>query len=260
MKSKINKIGMEIEGEFSEELKEKIDLLAIGNWTHDGSISRCMTETGRMLPRGHKKKLIDIEFVSIPFEIDEEGIEKIKKFFSLLKEYYKKGEFHYNRTMGLHIHVSFTSKLPVEIWSGAFVEYFRAGLIEKFPEMYRRRLSNSTYCKKIENEKEIAFGEDRYREINFKPAFEKHGTIEFRIFASDSPVRMQRYLFFTIRRIKGFLGKSRKLLRQNHNIDIDLKRKKEEIVETIVEKITQVVTDKIKTSRITEERKEYSLK
>lgn len=204
MKTKINKFGFEIEAEFSTDIRNK--LRNYGEIRGDGSINRC---------RGNSKTCPDYneggnslecaEFVSRPYLLTEK--KEVKKLFALLIEARKAKKHHWNASMGFHIHVSFKPQMPVEIFSTQFADYFFKAMAEDLDmKGVITRRGNNKYCKIGEyNDRDIYAGIDRYRAINFKPAYDKHGTVEFRIWPSASPWRMYKFLVFTLKTIKLFL-------------------------------------------------------
>ena len=225
MKTKIKKFGIEIEGEFSEELRRELEYLEIGKFVSDGSINSCSRTNVRRLPNGHKVPLVCAEYVTDPFLYkNEEHEDLVNELFSLLDAYYDKGHFHFNKTMGMHIHFSFEPKLPSEIWSIEFVRYFEKQMKRTFPGVHSSRIEG-TYCKRIRNEVEVSTGVDRYREINFRSAFNKHGTIEFRIFPTTNPKRMRRFLEFTKDRLNGFIRRERTMLSKSFEFEVAGKRR-----------------------------------
>jgi hypothetical protein len=84
-----------------------------------------------------------------------------------------------------------------------FYKWFMENLSKEFPEVIPARIKG-TYCKAVADDKEVYRGTDRYRAINFQPALSRHGTIEFRIFPSNKPAIMMKYLQFTLEQIKIF--------------------------------------------------------
>lgn len=225
MKTKIKKYGIEIEGEFSDELTQKLNELELGRFVSDVSLYPCNRPLSGLQPKGHSVQLHCLEYVTHPLICGSEQSERnIEKIFSLLDTYHKKGHFHYNKTMGMHIHFSFEPKLPSEIWSIEFVRYFEKQVRRTFPGIYSTR-TNGTYCKRLRDEKEVSQGTNRYREINFRSAFNKHGTIEFRLFPADKPKRMRRFLNFTEDRLNGFIRKERVMLSKSFEFEVGGKGK-----------------------------------
>jgi len=239
MKTKINKFGIEIEGEFSDELRRKIDELEIGKWTSDGSIRRCDCPTGKRFPKGHSARLVEAEYVTKPLRYNEQGLEKAERLIELIDKYYRKGHFHYNKTMGMHIHLSFNKRRASELWSIEFVNFFVDRLENRFPGVYQKRTTQSTYCQEIKNEQEISQGFERYKAINFTSAYIKHGTIEFRIFPTDRPRRMRCYLDFLFKTVNAFIWKETLMLSKTYEFEVEGKRKISKVQTSIV-KITEV--------------------
>lgn len=192
--TKIAKIGFEIEGEFSKELMNNMKLF--GNFTTDGSIRRCCYSIGLELA----------EFRSNPITFREGMIlnskNKIRKVFTQWDTF----RFHFNESMGFHIHLSFTSPKAPEIWSIQFVNAFQKALQNKFPIEYKKRITNR-FCKKYNSHRDIAESNDRYRWVSFKAAYDRHKTFEFRIFPANTFTAMLDYIEFTIDFVNNFLKK-----------------------------------------------------
>ena len=205
--TKIKGIGLEIEAEMSQRAYNYLH--GYGRLKEDVSIHLC-EETKCRIQKGRFLKELN-SFVYSPRQLN-----KIKAFFDGLNDWWEKKEFHYNDSMGFHIHISFTPKVPPEIYSAEFRQFFLKKLKEKQRKMLKTR-ENNYYCKTLEKEGRLAedkseHGDDmvescnRYQFINFKSALEAHGTIEFRIFPTDKPLKMFGYLQFTLDTIKEFLA------------------------------------------------------
>jgi len=196
MITKLSKVGFEIEGEFSTKFMTAINDEALGIIKTDGSVKTYSDK----LPR---------EYNSPPLKIN--GHLKTKKLFNSFEEAYRSSDWNYNSSCGFHMHFSFRPKMPVELFSDEFVEYFLDNLKKNFPGVIQNRGENK-YCS-INNKGEIGRRcSERYRAINFWPAFDKHQTIEFRIFPADTPERMHKYYKFTVKTIKRFIRKSFKIV------------------------------------------------
>lgn len=199
MRTKIKSFGFEIEGEWSEDAQNKMN--DYGSIKSDGSLSRCSSTKHNYLP--------DMEFASNILNTLSEA----RKIFSLVKEYHKKKEYHYNDTMGFHIHVSFSPKTrkPVEIFSTQFYKFFTEELKKTFPKVYKKR-SENTYCPvRNLNDSDVLTSTQRYNAVNFLPAYRKFGTIEFRIFPASTPDKMKKYFLFTLKTIRKFLNSEIKI-------------------------------------------------
>lgn len=193
MKTKLKKFGFEIEGEFSEDLMEK--LAKYGEIKTDGSINRC-----------RNCNLSGMEFASRPLAINSYGRKQLKEIFSLLEEKHKEKEFHWNKSCGFHVHVSFSPNQPPEIWSKEFTNGFLQVMGQKFPGILKRR-SNNRYCKATSyRDIDIVDSQDRYRFINLNSAYDSHGTIEFRIFPSGNPKNLRKYLVFILKFVRMFIA------------------------------------------------------
>jgi len=229
MKPKINKFGLEIEAEMSTELMNKLG--DYGKIVSDGSLRCCSLADTRKYHNPNPRKKLDImEFVSNPIDYNENGRKQVKEIFRLFDKYFKEKEFHWNRSMGFHVHISFRPKTPVDIWSVEFANLFVIKLTKRFPSVFRTRKDNS-YCKIIIDEKEMANmnleanSSERYRFINFVPAWKKHKTIEFRIFPMNKPRIMKQYLGFTFRIINDFLKHSDEFLKKSLEFSVPKKEK-----------------------------------
>ncbi len=221
MKSRINKIGFEIEGEFSQELATNIRNDFRGNFKGDGSIDGCC---------GH---LTSMEFASDPYSV-RSFLPKVKKLFLLLKRKRTQGEYHWNDSCGFHIHVSFAPKIPEEIVSREFVKYFNSEMARVFSKEWKDRKDN-TYCVGINHTDEHLAGLEgggRYYSVNICSALARHGTIEFRIFPADSGLQMFKYLHFTIKTIKDFIADQDSILNRKFAVNFERKVKKEIIKQT----------------------------
>ena len=249
MKPKIKKFGCEIEAEMSEELMNKLVDMNYGEIVSDGSINSCMGANAR---KNHcsGKRLVPMEFVSKPMDFNRTGKKQAKEIFQLLNEYYKRKEFHWNTTMGFHVHISFRPKTPVDIWSLEFAKFFKEKFEKTFKTVFRLRKDNR-FCKIILGEKEIATTSDRYRFINYKPAFKKHGTVEFRIFPANRPKTMRKYLKFVFQMIKEFLKDSDKFLDRTLEFIPEDEKSKEFEVELITneKKQRKQISQKVKDTK-----------
>ena len=199
MRTKLDRFGLEIEGEFSDKLLEKLQ--EVGIIKSDNSVYSCRG--------GLHTNLSCAEFNSRPYEITELSTAK-EEVFALLEKYYEKKEFHFNKTCGFHIHISFRPQRPPEMLSSQFANYFLAELKKEMGGVLKRRKDNN-YCNAdFIDDKYIARPIDRYKAINYC-ALTKFKTIEFRIFPANKPKVMLYFLEFTLDRIKKFLAKPLKI-------------------------------------------------
>jgi len=201
MKSKIFKIGIEIEGEFAQSIHSK--LLALGGEIKgDGSVHNCSSSTSfhKKFPTSH---LQSAEYVTQPIEM--ENRKHFKKIFDLLEDAKKSGEFHWNKTAGFHIHLSFKPKVPPEIRSTKFTKYALDAIQNEFPLEYRIRTAGR-WCRidRLDDEQFLRHPTDRYKAINFA-SIQKHGTVEFRIFPAKHPYKMYEYFRFIIKMVREYL-------------------------------------------------------
>ena len=196
--TKIKKFGIELEGEFSENLSDKMEQRFDWQIKGDGSIDKCNC--------WECENLSALEAISKPIDYTPTNINKIKRLFDFLQVEYKNGDFHFNKTCGLHFHFSFTPQKPPELWSVEFADYLSKCIATKHPKAYKERKDNH-YCRFQLTQQEIAdnhFG-DRYRFLNLLPAFSRHKTLEIRAFPSDEPKVMKKYFLTTLDAINGFL-------------------------------------------------------
>ena len=239
MLTTIDRIGMEIEGEFSEDFKLALDLSGLGDVGTDGSLSTC--ESNRT-PHTHRDlRLYEFRTYPIPFRTIRKTS---KKMFDLFEKYAKREQFHWNKTAGFHIHFSFKPRQCPEIWSVQFSREFHKSLKEQFPVVMATRKGNH-FCKAVISEQDIAFGTTRYRSINYNAAFNKLGTIEFRIFPSDHPIAMHDYLLFTIKTIQDFIKNGDKKLRSRFIVKL-------EEPENRTENFTETIQSKMKEASMSE--------
>ncbi len=199
MRSKIFKIGFEIEGEFHSELVRRLNDPLIGVMKSDGSVH---SYHDNLLPR---------EYNSLPLKKDSKDIDKI---FGIFQKAYDNGLYNFNATAGMHIHMSFEPQRPPEILSFLFFKTFMESLKRVFPKEIRPRIGHR-FCEDIRDDREVFSGNERYRAINFQPALQRHGTIEFRIFPSETPEKMKNFLLFTISQVEHFL-------KEDHEITFDM--------------------------------------
>lgn len=201
MKSKILKIGIEIEGEFTNDLHP--ELLALGGEIKgDGSVHSCSTSTSfhKKFPDQH---LHTAEYVSQPVAIEDK--KHFKKLFDLLEKAKKEGKFHWNKTAGFHVHLSFKPKVPPEIRSTKFTKYMLDKIQDEFPLEYRIRTAGR-WCRvdRLDDEEFLRRPTDRYKAINFA-SFSRHGTLEFRIFPAKHPYKMYEYFRFVVKTTREYL-------------------------------------------------------
>lgn len=208
IQTKPDKIGIEIEGEFSQRARDFGR--KFGEMKGDGSVRRCQD--------GHTDKQEDnnlqsMEFASSVIDLVEAGEKRLPTYQNAIKIFrgfnslYKKGHWHYNESCGFHIHLSFNRpKFPPELFSIEFCNYFYKRLKKHFPEVWNLR-KNNTFCRTNITERQIAdHTTERYWGVNLWAARHKHGTIEFRIFPADKPLMMEKYLQFTLTTVKKFLA------------------------------------------------------
>ena len=229
----INLIGLEIEGEFSPHMETL--LRNNGQFVTDGSIHGC--ENDACDARSNMR-----EFRATP----KSKVSDFKDTFDLMQKGWEERTserfFHANRSCGMHVHVSFKSenggKTPVEIWSKQFHDLFFPELFKKFKndKILQARKGNS-YCIDWENRGvgDILASTSHYKALNYKGALDKHGTVEFRIFPSNEPKIMYKYLMFTINTIREFIAHSDKYLKEDFEVPFEprvLEQSFHEVVDT----------------------------
>src|ERR1035437_4817586 len=193
----INKIGFEIEGEFSDVVKRQME--KVGDVGGDGSLRSCRNadETNHYLLFGnrssHNDRLGLYEFRSNAIPIKDLK-KSIKPIFTVLERAWKHGLFHTNDSCGFHVHLSFTPNFVPQLYSRQFVAFFKKKALATFPKETAKRLLN-TYCGEHQDGvKEFIRAnrhesDRRYRFINLWPAWKKHGTVEVRLWPGDEPAR-----------------------------------------------------------------------
>lgn len=235
MKPKIKQFGFEVEAEMSERLERKLTdtKCRFGKMTSDGSIRSCRQQSVSY-DKNHSpdSRLNCMEFVSKVLDYDRSGKITAGKIFTLLEKYRKEKEFHWNSSMGFHVHISFTPKMPVDCWNIEFANFFADQLRKKFKGVFKNR-QNNRYCQVSSvREESIATSNYRYTFINFRASYVKHGTLEFRIFPSDKPLKLKRYLEFVFKQVNYFLANSDKFLNKSFEFsdDGELETEIEELV------------------------------
>lgn len=194
MKTAIKKVGFEVEGEFTYGLRRVLSLH--GSFTEDGSIKFC-SDNDKC-----RNKFDLNEFNAIPVNINK--LKELKKVFLLLKTVPNYKNYHYNDTMGFHVHLSFNTK-PVELFHEKFTQFFTDKLKTEYPEVWTER-ANNYYCKAencLTNKKILCA--DRYSAVNLFSSYAKHNTVEFRIFPANTGLRMFNWLVFTTQTVSEYL-------------------------------------------------------
>lgn len=221
MKAKIDKIGIEIEGEFTSDLHSELQLFG-GSMKYDGSVRQCSTTHSyhKKFPNQH---LGTGEYITQP--IKREDKKHFKKVFDLLEEAKKQGRFHWNKSAGFHIHISFNPKIPPEIRSTEFTKFALDKFQNEFPLEYRIRTAGQ-WCKIDDLNRDSFIAQrspNRYRAVNYA-SFAKHGTLEFRIFPSKHPYKMYEYFRFTINMVEEFLNQKE----HSFKVETEIEDKKDE--------------------------------
>src|SRR3990167_2995083 len=210
----IHKIGVEIE---CEVLQEVIDDYRenFGQVKSDGSINCCR----------NSKCLVSFfyarELVTRPIQLKVNGKPR-KLFYQMfyrLQKAYKNKQFHWNDTMGCHLHISFKpEKKPSILWSKKFYDYLCQFWRAEFSEMYLARRDNN-YCEVKQTESKM-FSFERYQALNFQSAYNKHKTLEIRIFNTTEPRIMKQYILKTIEAINLYLADPANYILEPERVEI----------------------------------------
>lgn len=210
---KIDRFGFEIEGEWLDDSREFMDAMIkmkrYGVFKGDGSINHCGVRNKYHLE--HHGNYTLREFASKPFKADKAGVVKASHFFRLLKSH--PYGYHWNKSSGMHVHVSFLSKdkngkkiRPPEIFGETFYKYFIERLNKHHPEVIKSRGVDNQWASMRVKDKDIVEPRTRYLAVNFEEAWQKFGTIEFRIYPSSTPDMMYKYLKFTLETVNMYLN------------------------------------------------------
>ena len=188
----INKIGLEIESCWLILPKSKL----IDEIKEDGSL---------IYSEGHSNHYL-YEITSKPLA----NMTEIKKFLNVVKTNYCENGI--NKSMGFHIHISFKKKYCYSlVFSRDFVKYFLEKLKEKFPIEFEKRKNNG-YCLARYHTRYFYLDVsslDRYKAINYN-AYDRHGTLEIRIFPMNKVEKLLEYVKFTIETIESFIKEQEK--------------------------------------------------
>ena len=220
----INKIGYEIEGLWKYDCYALEENLG-GDFVDDGSVGFRDDEF-----ENSDDKVI--EYRSKP----RKQLTTIKRDLEKINKYFIKG----NDTCGFHIHFSFKQKEMLSLLvNNDFVEYFLKIITKKYPEMVEER-KHSGYCGTEKEGNKTLFGSlysgynNRYRAVNFN-SYNKHGTIEIRLFEMFNIEDCLEYVEITTKIIEDYLEKASK---KNALIKTEIKNLPIEIKTiTITEKI-----------------------
>lgn len=242
-KSKLISIGFEIEGEWDNNIREKIRRKYNCGWHNDGTIEYCsdLNINPHCNSENYIKKELNspIYLLNTP-QTKKQSLIAIKKLFNAIN---KKATihnrtypiYHFNRSCGFHIHLGFNPIQADVIFSVNFYKYFINAYKQKYKKDYYQRYLNK-YCFDFVNNNIIVNGaeynhltakkavkrfktkqlcvktlinyiqtRDRYRSINFFHSLLKHGTVEIRIFKASTPKKMLKVLLFTIKTVEDFL-------------------------------------------------------
>jgi hypothetical protein len=205
MKNKIVAFGFEIEGIFDDKTIKSFK--EVGKIKGDGSVEGC--GGGCKWCTNHLYEACEYNTNVIPYT--KAGSKESAKIMDLFHKTYKDGDFHFNKTTGFHIHMSFKEKIPKEIVSVQYHDFMVDRINKKYHELLSNRgRLNNRYCKahdKARLASSIYRESDRYRNINFMPSLQRHGTVEFRWFPTCEPKVMASILSDVLKWTNQFLGK-----------------------------------------------------
>lgn len=229
----LNKIGLEIEGEWDGEFLDVIQAHpAVNEIKRDGSISSCSYST--------HNEMRNAELTTIPLELGNgEHVQWLTELFGLLADAYDAGTWHYNKSCGFHVHTSYredgsaTDVLPDTIANSSFYSSFLDAVKARYPRVYEAREVNR-YCmtrSPYDNDDAGAqfdkgaiatySGEtiERYRAVNLA-SYRKYGTVEFRFFPASKPLEMKGYLEFIIEHVHKALASDTLTARMDADIPL----------------------------------------
>lgn len=206
----INKIGVEVETALASLNLSSVRYLK--EVKNDGSI-HC--------EEGYAKEVVS----------EATDLRNIYEFLDSLKRYILVEQV--NESMGFHIHISFNRHYYfIQIFSRDFINYFLDKLKKEFSNYYKlqRRFCNS-YCGTYYSDSYFTkmYSSSRYKAVNIIKAYNRHKTVEFRIFNSSDVKTMKKYVSFTVRAINKYLDKNLKSMFSISETVID---------DNIVEKLT----------------------
>lgn len=231
----IHRIGIEVEGEFSHQLTAKLRGVGRVSLVRDGSVRLIKNGYGTHEPR---------EMRLGPVAPDRPHWREV---IQMLARGYTP-----NITAGLHVHVSLKDGKQVNIkdgslfWSG-FAAFVKRRLFEDWPrEMLERRnatgfceigssngssLGNSSNSEEYDARLRIGIN-GRYQFIN-QCAFNRHRTIEFRVWPSASPKQMVKMVEWTIAVVREWLAMSGEVVKTEAIMPAQLDRVERFYHETI---------------------------
>jgi len=187
---------------------------------------------------------INTQYSHIAREINTKvySIEELKEVENLFNSFYSDYVKEINKSMGLHIHVSFEKMGDYNaLFSRRFIRFFKKKLMDKFgdnQELTKR--FNNKYCSNV-YPKHYFLGniDKRHKMINYQ-AYSKHGTIEFRIFNAPQTAKgVMDYLLFTLETITIYLSIYNKVFIQNVTIERE-ETPKIELIEVVNSKIEKI--------------------
>lgn len=189
MKTRLITFGFEIEGEFLPIIQHYVG--GLFTITRDGSLRK-----NNNTPKSHAL----LELQSKIIKNNNKGKAEAAAIMSYIEKW---AEYRPNASAGFHIHLGFNPKVPPEIKSVEFSKYFLSELKKNHTESYKKR-ENVRYCIPNSEDDNEVNDNDRYKAVNYC-SFSKHGTLEIRIYPSDTPQKMYGYLIFTLETTKRYL-------------------------------------------------------
>jgi hypothetical protein len=122
------------------------------------------------------------ELVSPPLPSNQESFDLVKKVYNLLESCGARVD----RQCGTHIHFDASFINTIRTLPGkdkfftSFVECYRV-VEPKFNTLVKNHRNNNRYCRTTLNDDDPSWvANDRYRKVNCREAFNRHGTLEFR--------------------------------------------------------------------------------
>lgn len=246
----LNKIGLEIEGEWSGELLDFIESHpAVNELKRDGSISRCSYSK--------HDEMRCAELTTIPLELGNvEHMQALAGLFGLLADAYDAGTWHYNSTCGFHVHTSYREGgsiidvLPDTIANSSFYSSFLDAVKARYPKVYEAREYNRYCMTQSQYGNDDAGAQfdkgaiatysgdtiDRYRAVNLA-SYRKYGTVEFRFFPARKPLVMKEYLEFIIAHVNKALASDTLTARMDAEIPLEQMESVTESTEKHIESI-----------------------
>jgi len=166
-------LAVEIEGAFSTELAELVDVNKWGTWADDGSVDHDL-----------------IDELDYPIDAEEfrSGVVGYKKLYKILRAF-SKPNYASNDSCGIHLHISAkdcSPKILARIVSDLdFMEHIRDVARNNFGEEQSRRLGeDNEYCQFFKGSGDLSHcirNRDKYRFMRYHPSY---NTLEWRFFSA----------------------------------------------------------------------------